>query len=229
MRFAGQHDDLRLLQPYSGRFLIGLVLDPPGWFPSDRRAALLPALRDLFAEPPDEDTLDRLMVIAKNEDFEIDALREALAVALAQWGRPELVRKRIDELVELSGPRRTVDELYFVRALAKYHYEMRAYPAAATWWARYVEGKAAIEDHVSAIDEYDIACCNALADRSDEALSAIERCAALVAADKVDSSAAITASMFDTDPDLRSIRATERFAAARKLAFPKKKKTGSGR
>ena len=43
MRFAGQYDDLRILQPYSGRFLMGLLLDTPGWFPSDQRPALVPA------------------------------------------------------------------------------------------------------------------------------------------------------------------------------------------
>ena len=66
MRFAGQYDHLRALQPYSGRFLMNLVLQPPGWFPSDQLPLLGPALRHVFKEPPDAVALDRLTAIARD-------------------------------------------------------------------------------------------------------------------------------------------------------------------
>ena len=43
MRFAGQYDRLRALQPYAGTFLVQLVVDTPDWFPDDMRALVVPA------------------------------------------------------------------------------------------------------------------------------------------------------------------------------------------
>ena len=196
-----------------------LVLQPAGWFPSDQRPLLVPALRDVFKEPPEAVTLDRLTEIARDTDFESQDLREALALALAQWGRRELAQKQIDSFVENAGSQRTVDELHFVRGLAKLHYELREYPTASSWWSRFRDGTVALGSRLSAIDEYDSACSFALAGRPDDALAALERCATLVAAGKVDSSVAITRPMFDLDPDLRSVRSHERFTAATRRAF----------
>ncbi len=221
MRYAGQYDHLRALQPHAGNFLLNLVLQTPSWFPSDQRAQVVPALRDLFPEPPAEATIRRLVEMAKDEEFESEDLREALSLALARWGHRELVQKRIDTFVESAGKGKTADELHFMRALGKLNYELREYPEAALWWSRFIDGTVALGSRVAAIDEYDAACSFALAKRADDSLAALERCAALVAAGKVDSSAAITREMFEQDPDLKSVRGHERFTKAQAVAFEK--------
>lgn len=222
MRFAGQFDHLRTLQPYAGNFLLNLMLQTPSWFPSDQRVLVVPPLRDVFQKPPEASTLHRLEEMAKDEDFESEELREALSLALAQWGRRDLVKKRLDTYTENAGDGKTADELHFVRALAKLEYELREYPEAAAWWERFITGTVALGDRVAAIDEYDAACSYSLAARGDDALAALERCAALVADGKVDSSAVITREMFENDPDLRAVRGHERFAAAMTKAFGEK-------
>jgi DNA-binding NarL/FixJ family response regulator len=83
-------------------------------------------------------------------------------------------------------------------------------------------GMDGLEAPIGALDHYNAACSLALAGEAEAALAALERCADLVAAGKVDSRAAITERMFETDPDLGSIRAQERFGRAMKKAFPDK-------
>jgi tetratricopeptide (TPR) repeat protein len=180
---------------------------------------VVPALRDVYPDGPDRDAVRRLREVALDVDYEAQALREALAYALAQWGQRDLVQGRIDELTENVGDGSDTDELHFVRELADVHYELREYRVAAALWQRFVDGMQALDAPVSALDWYNVACVSALAGRTDAALAAIERCAALLAVGKNDSTTAITRSMFETDPDLRSIRGTERFAAATARAF----------
>ena len=85
---------------------------------------------------------------------------------------------------------------------------------------RHVAGMQGLDAPVGAMDQYNAACTLARAGDTAGALEAIERCADLVAAGKVDSRAAITRRMFETDPDLLSIRAEERFVKATAKAFP---------
>ncbi|MBK8980542.1 MAG: hypothetical protein IPM29_31960 [Planctomycetes bacterium] len=223
MVFAGQYDDLRVLQPASGRFLTMLVLDTPDWFPDDLRALVVPALRDVYPGSPGDGALARFAEIVEDEDFEAQALREALTYALAQWGRRSYVQARIDELTSHAGEGRNGDELHFVRLLAFLHYQLRDYATAAATWERFLNGCRAIEQRASPADEYNAACSLALAGRTDDALAAIERCAAGIAAGQDDSPQPLSRTMFDTDPDLRAIRPHERFAAAVRTAFGERK------
>lgn len=222
MRFAGQHDRLRALQPYAGTFLVQLVVDTPDWFPDDMRALVVPALRDVYPRGPEPSARTQLRTVAEDEDFESQALRDALSYAFAQWGERDLVQPKLDEYRENAGEGTDTDELFFVRALAVVHYELREYEEAGKLWLRFTSGMEALDAPVGAMDHYNAACTLARAGQTESALSAIERCAALVAAGKVDSRAAITRQMFETDPDLLSIRAEARFATAQAKAFPEK-------
>ncbi|MEY2980730.1 MAG: hypothetical protein ACO4CT_00655 [Planctomycetota bacterium] len=222
MRFAGQHNRLRALQPYAGTFLVQLVVDTPDWFPDDMRALVVPALRDVYPRGPEPGARTQLRAVAEDEDFESQALRDALAYAFAQWGERDLVQPRLDEYGENAGNGADTDELFFVRALAVIHYELREYAEAAKLWQRFTAGMDGLEAPIGALDHYNAACSLALAGEAEAALAALERCADLVAAGKVDSRAAITERMFETDPDLGSIRAQERFGRAMKKAFPDK-------
>ncbi|MDA0372193.1 MAG: hypothetical protein O2865_00265 [Planctomycetota bacterium] len=220
MRFAGQYDRLRALQPYAGTFLVQLVVDTPDWFPDDMRALVVPALRDVYPRGPEPGARTQLRAVAEDEDFESQALRDALAYAFAQWGERDLVQPRLDEYQENAGSGSDTDELFFVRALAVVHYELREYEVAGKLWQRFVAGMQGLDAPVGAMDQYNAACTLARAGDTAGALEAIERCADLVAAGKVDSRAAITRRMFETDPDLLSIRAEERFVKATAKAFP---------
>ncbi len=223
MRFAGQHNRLRALQPYAGTFLVQLVVDTPDWFPDDMRSLVVPALRDVYPRGPEPGARTQLRVVAEDEDFESQALRDALAYAFAQWGERDLVQPRLDEYQENAGDGTDTDELFFVRALAVVHYELREYAEAGRLWLRFTTGMAGLDAPVGAMDLYNAACSLSLAGEAEAALGAIERCSDLVAAGKVDSRAAITKQMFETDPDLRSIRGEERFAKAKAQAFPEKR------
>ncbi|MGE0142486.1 MAG: hypothetical protein AB7I19_04425 [Planctomycetota bacterium] len=218
-RYAGQYADLRALEPHASRLLLELVIEPSDWFPSDQRGGLLPALRDILESPPADDILDRLEQMADDEDFEAEAFRYELMLAVAQWGRRKVLQKRLDVLVEIAGRRQTAEELGICRSLAQLHYDLRDYKTASTWWNQYQKGKAKLDDPLTAMDEYNIACCNALAGRIELALAAVERCAQAVRDGRNDSAAPVTGTMFDEDPDLRSIRDHERFGAARKHGF----------
>lgn len=218
-RYAGQYAELRALEPHASALLLRLVIEPSDWFPPDQRGGLLPALRDILESPPADDILDRLEGMAADEDFEAEAFRYELMLAVAQWGRRKVVQKRLDVLVELAGRRQSAEELGICRTLAQLHYDLREYKTASTWWNQYQKGKAKLDDPPNAMDEYNIACCNALAGRVDLALAAIERCADAVRSGRNDSVAPVTGKMFDEDPDLRSIRDHERFRTARKHGF----------
>lgn len=222
MRFAGQYDRLRALQPYAGTFLVQLVVDTPDWFPDDMRALVVPALRDVYPRGPEPGARTQLRTVAEDEEFESQALRDALAYAFAQWGERDLVQPRIDEYRENAGEGTDTDELFFVRALAFVHYELREYEEAGKLWLRFTSGMEELDAPVGAMDHYNAACTLARAGQTGSALAAIERCADLVAAGKVDSRAAITERMFETDPDLQSIRAEARFSGAKARAFPDK-------
>lgn len=220
MRYAGQYDALRELQPFAGRQLLILVLDTPQWFPDDMRSLVVPALRDVFPKAPDPNAVRRMREMAADVERESQALREALSYALAGWGDRELVEARIAQLTKDAGDASDTDELWFVRELARVHYELRDYAAAAAEWRRYVKRLDALDVDPGAIHLYEAACATALSGAHDEALTLIERCAELVGDGRVDSTIEITRKMFESDPDLRSIRGTERFAAAQARAFP---------
>lgn len=226
--YAGQYDDLAVLQPGIGRYLTGLVLDTPDWFPDNMRPLVVPALRDLYPKGPEEAVVRAFAEICEDTDFESQALREAVSYALAQWGRREFVQDQLDEYTENAGEGQTADELHFVRALAGIHYNLREYERSADLWTRFLQGTLALGGEPSAHEEYNAACNLALAGRREAALAAMERCAARIAEGKMQSTAPLTRSMFETDPDLRSIRPDPRYSAATEQAFPGAEDQGKG-
>lgn len=220
MVFAGQYDDLRELQPTAGTFLTNLVVDTPDWFPDNMRVLVVPALRDIYPNGPGQAVIQRLVDIAEDEDFEAQPLREAVGYALAGWGDRRFVQDRIDELERNAGERKDSEELHFVRELAFVHYNLRDYASGASNWQTYRSGMRALEAPLTAHDHYNAACCLALSGQRDAALAAIEDCAERIASGPLDTTAELNERMFDTDPDLRAIRPTDRFRAAQHKAFP---------
>ena len=219
MAFEGQFDVLRELQPYAGRMLMTLVIDTPDWFPNDLRPRALPALRDVFPKGPSADEIAGLRRIALDEELEPQALREAVELALAQWGQRDLLDRRIAELVADAGDGSDTAELYFVGRLAHLLYESRDYAAAARRWQQFVEGMDRLGSEVSATSLYAAACATSRAGRVDGALDLLQRCAERIAAGLLDSRQELTRRMFEQDPDLRQIRPSPRFAAIVDTAF----------
>ncbi len=218
--YAGQFDDLRVLQPEAGRFLASLVIDTPPWFPEDERAAVVPALRDVYPDGPSSAVINAMAEIARDDRFEAEELRIAVSYALAQWGRREFVESHIHELEQNAGEGKTSDELWFVRELAGVYYRLRDYAHAADLWQKYLDGTRALGSRPSALDLYNAACNLSRAGRVEPALGAVEGCCQRIADHDLDTSQKFSRKMFETDPDLRAIRVRPRFAAAVDKTFP---------
>lgn len=219
--YAGQFESLDPLMPQVGTFFLNLVVATPPWFPSNMRAGVVPALRDLFPKGPGEDDLAALRAIADNREFEPEDLRVALGYALYQWGQRDIVERRVTELTRSAGERSTADELFFVRELAVLRYLVRDFAAAADTWVEFLRSTEALDDTPSALDYYNATCNLSLAGRIPQALAELERCATSLATRPQESSVELTREMFAKDPDLRAIRSTKRFEALVERAFPK--------
>lgn len=219
LRFAGQFAPLAPLQPWVGRIYLQLVISTPDWFPEDLRTSVVPALRDLFPKGPGDDAQEQLHAIATDTEIQPAALRHALACAFAQWGNRTLIAPRLAELREGAGDRTSVDELYFVRALAELRYELREYEGAADEWTAYLRGAEDAGAVPRPIEYYNAACALALAGRVDDSLGALERCAARLRAADLDESQRLERSLFDEDPELALVRPLPRFRALVESAF----------
>jgi tetratricopeptide (TPR) repeat protein len=220
MRFEAQYAPLRVLMPYAGRFYLGLVLETPEWFPSNLRAQLVPALRDLYPSPPPQRDLARLRDLADDVDFESEDLRCELSYALAQWGDRELVDARLEELRRNAGEGKTAEELVFLRALADTHYRLREYETAATLWSKCLRSSEELAVQRAPVDYYNAACCLSRTGSVEQALDELDRCCALIRSDDVDRSLKLEKKLFDNDPDLLAVRSTKRFRELLQRTFP---------
>lgn len=229
VRFAGQFDPLRPLQPQVGEFLFGLLLDTPQWYPDSHRSRLIPALRDLQPGSPGEPLVGRIVALAENRAIEPEPLRRALACMLWQWGLPQFAQERIDALVQQSTEGDVEDRIRVLLELAELHYELREYrSAAATHRSAQAMAKAS---HLALkpIDWYQSACAHALIGDVDRAFDALRECAALQASPTVDSSLKLLRSLFETDPEIAVLRRDARFAALLVAAFPGESAPRTGR
>lgn len=230
VRFVGQYDALRPLQPWVGQFLFGLLLDTPQWYPHSHRVRLIPALRDLQVMSPGAPLVDRVMAIVENDAIEPESLRVALACMLWQWGVPRFAQERIDDLVRQSTEGDAEDRIRVLRELAELYYELRDHrSAAATHRSVQAMAKAA-RVLLDPLDWYQSACSHALIGDTDRAFEALQQCAVLQAAPGVDVSRKLPRALFLTDPEIDSLREDPRFAAILAKAFPAEPaSTGSGR
>lgn len=219
VRFAGQFDVLRPMQPEVGEFLFGLLLDTPQWYPTSHRVRLVPALRDVQPGSPGEPLVGRVAAVAENVEIEPEPLRIALACMLWQWGHKQLAQERIDALVRLSTEGDAEDRIRVLLELADLQYELRDYRnAAATHRSVQAMAKAG-RLPLKPIDYYQAACAHALIGDVDRAFDALLECAALQASPSVDSSLKLERHLFQTDPEIESLRRDARFAAIMAKAF----------
>jgi hypothetical protein len=218
--FAGQYAPLGELQPYAGELLLGLLLEPPDWFPYPSRKDVIPALRDLFTAPPPDAALDAMAAIADNAD-EDSAVRRAVAHALFQWGRPRYVQPELDRWRKQSTEGTLEDRVAALRELAEVHYQLRDYRSAAMTHLslQSLAGKSGVE--LRPADFYGAACCLALSGDVERAFAALEQCALLQASASVDPSLKMTRQQFERDPELARLRGGERFERLLQTAFGK--------
>lgn len=221
MTFAGQFEPLSVLMPEVGQLFLNLVLDTPEWFPEDRRATLVPALRDLYPEGPDRSYRRELRAVAEDAELEMTTLRESLALALAQWGDRSLVQEKLAELEEQSGSGANQDELFFMRQLAQLHYELRDYRVAAETWKRVLRRSEELELPVAPADYYNGACNLCLSGDLDAAFAELDRCAKAMTDPYTDESLKLEKELFERDPDLRTLRPMPRFRALVDKMFAK--------
>lgn len=222
MVYAGQYDPLLVLMPHSGRFYLGLLLDTPDWFPDNLRWQVVAALRDLYPESPGDDSLAAMQLIAEDQEFETEDLREALTHALAQWGRRRLVERQIAELERNRREALPDDQLDALQQLADVYYRIRDYKTSAELYKEFLELAEEADFPLAPAHYYNAACTFSLTGDLESAYEALEACAELQSSDHVDSSLKLERELFDTDPEIRAVRGTRRFEAIVEKAFGKK-------
>lgn len=229
VRFAGQFQPLRPLQPLVNEFLFVLLLDTPQWYPTSHRDRLVPALCDLQPTSPGEPLIGRVLTLVENREIEPEPLRQALACLLWQWGKKQYAQERLDALLQESGEGDVEDRVRVMLQLTELQYELREYrSAAATHRALQAMAKGAALS-LKPLDWYQSACCHALAGDPDRAFESLQCCAELQAAATVDSSLKLERRLFETDPEIESLRRDARFAAILEQAFPGEPEPKNGR
>lgn len=222
MFYAGQYDDLRVLQPHVGNLYLNLLVETPDWFAEQRRPLLIPALRDLYPTSPSEALLRQLRDIAEDEELESWNLRLGLFCALAQWGDRELIDRYLAELQQRASRVDAEDRLEIDRTLARTYHLLRDYEAAAREYGRLLRNAEAGEIVVRPEDYYNAACSSSLTGDLESALRELERCVALLCSGTVDSSLMLKRDLFERDPELANIRKTKRFRDLVSKAFSAK-------
>ncbi|MCU0862714.1 MAG: hypothetical protein MUC36_02885 [Planctomycetes bacterium] len=220
MTFVGQYDALLPLQPFAGELVFQLLLDTPDWFPLTHRIQLVAPLRDLQLRPPAADRLDAVVQLVDNRAVEPEDLRRALAAALWQWGTRDQAQAIIAELQQATTDGDAEDRVQTTLVLADYWCLLREYKqSAATHRAAQALAKGS-GVRLRPVAWYAAACVHALVGDKERALDALDTCAAMMASPDLDSSLRVQRSLFDTDPELASLRGEPRFAAIVAKAFP---------
>lgn len=220
VRYVGQYDALRALQPKASEYLFGLLLDTPSWYPLPHRVRLVPALRDLQPTSPGEPLVGRVIAIVDNAEIESEPLRHALADMLWQWGLHRYAQERIDALIQQSTEGDAEDRVRILLQLAELYYDLREYRSAAGTHRSIQAMARSARVALKPIDYYQSACTHALIGDKDHAFESLGECATLLASPDTDSSTRLERSLFETDPEIESLRRDERFAAILARAFP---------
>ncbi len=221
MIFAGQYDPLRPLQPFVGELFLNLLLETPDWFSAQQRHQLVFPLRDVYPDSPGDDICKKLRVVATDEDFEPEPLRKNLAFALAQWGDRSLIDARIAQVTKDSLADETSDDRRTALRyeLADIHYTLRDYERAAKIHVDMLRGAETAGTALVPNHYYNAACCLARAGAGEAALDELQRAAKLMRGGRVDPSQMLERKLFERDPDLASVRDSDRFRDIVRLAF----------
>jgi hypothetical protein len=228
MVFAGQYDPLRPLLPFAGGLFLKLLLQTPDWYPDTFRAQLVPPLRDLFPQSPGQSEVLGMIELVKNVAVEPENLRVQLALGLFQWGHPEFVQPVLDRWRQASGDGDAGDRVEALRMLADLQYQLRQYGQSANTH-RLMEALAAKSGvPLWPTDLYASACVHALSGDLDKAIAEFEQCIGRQTSGTVDPSLHIKQKVFELDPEIKSLRGTERYRQAMQKAFPGKTAAGKG-
>ena len=218
MTFVGQYDPLRGLDRFAADLLFKLLVDTPEWYPLTFRVRLVPALRDVQLRSPTIGRLDSIIAIVE-DDRETTALRNGLAAALWQWGKPEYAKRVLKRLIAETAEGDGEDRVGATLVLADYYNVLRDYKSAARTHraARALAKGSGVE--LPPIAFYSAACVQALSGDVDAGMESLEICARMHASPNLDRSLRLKRSLFEKDPEIASLRENERFAALLKLAF----------
>ena len=219
MLYAGQFNDLLVLQPRVGEFYLGLLLDTPSWFPINQRGKAVPALRDLFPKGPDKESLERIEAMANNKEEEPEALRFALAYALAQWGNRKLIKSEINALETKVKSDDEEVVVMALRDLAQIYYGIRDYGIAAVMYKDFLRRAEKAGSYLVPVYYYNAACCMSLSGDRRSALDYLKRSLQLNKSDRIDSSMRLERSLFEKDPEIALVRRSKGFAELLDQAF----------
>lgn len=223
MTFVGQYNPLKGLQPFAGNFVFQLLLETPEWYPLTFRVRLVPALRDIQLRSPSVARLDGILEIV-NDERETTGLRNALAAALWQWGKPEHARKVLKQLMAETAEGDGEDRVDATLFLADYYNVLRDYKSSARAHRTAQALAKASKVQLPPIAFYAAACVQALQGDVDAGIKSLETCARMHASPDLDRSLRLERSLFEKDPEITVLRKDKRFAELLKLAFGEAKK-----
>lgn len=222
MTFVGQYGELNEMQPFARDFIFELLLETPEWYPLTFRVRLVPALRDIQLKSPSVERLDGIIKIVEDEQ-ETTGLRNSLAAALWQWGKPKHARQIISKLMSDTADGDGEDRVNAMLILADYYTVLRDYKSAA----RAHRTAQALAKHAKVelppIAFYSAACVHALQGDVDNGIKSLEVCARMHASPDLDRSLRLERSLFEKDPEIAVLRKDKRFAALLQMAFGDKK------
>jgi hypothetical protein len=129
------------------------------------------------------------------------------------------VQSKLEQLLAASAEGSAEDRVPALRQLAELRVELRQWRNAAANWDAMLVLAAKTGAEVRPVDWYGAACAHCLAGNRDRALECLEACAALQVSG-IDPSVKIERRQLEQDPDLASVRGTERFKKVLAKAFP---------
>ena len=221
MTYAGQYAPLRTLMPHAGRVYLKLVVETPDWFQEEFRVSAIAALRDLYKDSPGESPMNEMRKLAKDEEFEREQVREAVAYALAQWGDREFADKRLAAIRKDIESAKEADQFDQAHRLPDAYYSMREFDKAAAEWRDWMTKAEKPGRTIVPSDYYNAACSLSLSGDVDGAIAALEKCLKLQTGGGVDASQRVDERLFRGDPDLANVRKNPRFIEMVKDAFQK--------
>lgn len=218
--YRGQYAQLAALQPFAAAQLFEWLLRTPDWLPDTKRVTFVPALADLQPAAPEASILLGVTELVENVDGEPEDLRLALSCLLWQWGRKQFVEQRVTQLQQDSTEGDAEVRVPALRQLSDLWYRVREYRRAASTHAVMAALASRTKAELLPTDWYWGACYNALSGRRDEAFADLSRCANLQASKDVDPVRKLPRALFETDPEIASLRDDPRFLPILQRAFP---------
>lgn len=229
MTFVGQYDLLAQLEPRTGELLFRLLLETPDWYPLTFRIHLVAPLRDLHRKAPAGDRVDAMLQLVDDAN-EPENLRRAAAAALWQWNVKDPAKRIVAGLQQAIAECDAEERVQSTLLLADYWCLLREYKLSASAHRSAQALAKSTNSKLLPIHWYSAGCVHALLGEVDLGLAALEECARLLAAPELDASLRLPRSLFELDPELKSLRGDPRFAALVGKAFASRDTSaGTGR